>query len=410
MSATGTALVPPSGLNDVLARIGALDARLRSLDPAWVGLSGAAGSSWTGQAGVGTAAGTNQMSATSFADALSGARAGTNAARLAGTAVGDGVHATEATRLVEPVAGAQISQPFGPTTLSLEPSAVVDGVQYAHFHDGLDLAAPLGTPVVAAAAGTVTSAGRQSDGAVVVRIRHDDGSESLYGHLDPDLAVSAGDRVVAGERIGSVGLTGRTTGPHVHFELVVGGRTVDPEPWLEAGHLPGAPATAAASGSAASGSSSSGSAGSASASAGRAFDAVADRIPYSDSIRKAAAAAGIDPLLLASLVRAESGFRPDAISSAGALGLTQLMPANVSSMGVGNPFDPDRNLAAGARYLANNLHLYGRVDLALAAYQAGKGAVARAGGIPDSPTTRNYVSRILGYWAGYLDQSQEAAA
>src|SRR5690606_4875019 len=103
----------------------------------------------------------------------------------------------------------------------------------------------------------------------------------------------------------------------------------------------------------------------------------------------------------------ESGFRADAVSSAGAMGLTQLMPATAAALGVSRPFDPPENLAAGARYLAGNLERYGRVDLALAAYQAGKGAVARAGGIPDSPTTRRYIDRILGWWSEHVSASVE---
>lgn len=296
--------------------------------------------------------------------------------------------------MVRPLPGARTSLGFGPTSFALEPPAVVGGVRYAHFHDGLDLAAPLGSPVRAAAAGVVVAAGRQSDGAVVVRIRHPDGSESRYGHLQPRLSVQAGATVAAGQVIGSVGVTGRTTGPHLHFELVVGGEAVDPAPLLAAGRLPATarPADGAAQPLARTGLA--------------AFDAVAATIPYAGQIRTAAVAAGIDPLLLASLVRAESGFRADAVSSAGALGLAQLMPANVKSLGVADPFDPAQNVRAAARYLANNLRLYGRTDLALAAYQAGKGAVARAGGIPGSPVTRNYVDRILGYWSGYLEDAQ----
>ena len=136
-----------------------------------------------------------------------------------------------------------------------------------------------------------------------------------------------------------------------------------------------------------------------------AFDAVADTIPYATEIRAAAVKAGVDSLLLASLVRAESGFRPRAVSSAGALGLTQLMPDTARSMHVEDPFDPADNVAAGARYLANNLKIFGRVDLALAAYQAGKGAVRAAGRIPDSPTTRNYVNTILRTWSGHLEDA-----
>jgi soluble lytic murein transglycosylase-like protein len=84
------------------------------------------------------------------------------------------------------------------------------------------------------------------------------------------------------------------------------------------------------------------------------------------------------------------------------MGMTQLMPATARALGVTDPFDPAENLRGGARYLASNLRIYGRVDLALAAYQAGKGTVSRAGGIPDSPTTHRYIDRILTTWSGLL--------
>jgi hypothetical protein len=198
----------------------------------------------------------------------------------------------------------------------------------------------------------VTLAGRVPDGAVVVRVRHADGSISLYGHLDPALQVAVGDRVTAGQPIGAVGLTGRTTGPHLHLELERRGRTIDPAPWIRAGRLPGQPAVGATT--------------PASAGTLARFDAVAGKIPYAAEIRDAALEAGIDPLLLASLVRAESGFRPTAVSKAGAMGMTQLMPATARALGVTDPFDPAQNLRGGARYLASNLRIYGRVDLALA--------------------------------------------
>jgi len=385
------------GMAAILARLAVLDARLRTVDPDWQGLSAgslAAGNSTRSDAGLpGTGA---------FADVLSSeaTRAGRVAlgvrpAGVPGAAVPAGLE------LVEPVIGARTSQGFGSTSFRLEPPAVVDGVRHPHFHTGLDLAAPLGTTVRAAAAGIVAAAGRQADGAVVVRIRHDDGSETTYGHLGPDLAVREGDRVVAGQAIGTVGLTGRTTGPHLHFELVVDGRPIDPAPWLASGRLPGAAPIAGVDASALDPGSPTGLA---------AFDALAERIPYAAQIRAAAVAAGVDPLLLASLVRAESGFRADAVSSAGALGLAQLMPFNVRSLGVSDPFDPAQNVTAAARYLANNLRRYGRTDVALAAYQAGKGTVERAGGIPDSPTTRRYIDRILGFWSGYLEDARSIGA
>lgn len=282
--------------------------------------------------------------------------------------------------VVEPVPGGRITQRF---TLGREETGA--------GHDGLDVAAPLGTTVRAIAPGLVRFAGRHPDGAVVVRVEHADGSQSWYAHLDPALAVEVGDRVVAGQPLGQVGLTGRTTGPHLHLEIWYGGRPVDPEPILRSGILPGVLETRADP-----------------AAALRRFDAVASRIPYAAEIRAAAVRAGIDPLLLAALVRTESGFRPDAVSRAGAMGLSQLMPATARSLGIADPFDPAANLDGGARYLAGNLRMFGRVDLALAAYQAGKGAVRRAGGVPESPVTRTYVARVLETWADYLASAEGA--
>jgi hypothetical protein len=126
-----------------------------------------------------------------------------------------------------PVTGT-ISQGFGPTTFTAEPAGCYLGHCYPHFHDGIDIAAPLGTPVRAIATGRVVLAGRLSDGAVVVEIEHSPDVISLYGHLQPTLAVREGDSVVAGEVLGSVGLTGNTTGPHLHFSIYAAGVPIDP--------------------------------------------------------------------------------------------------------------------------------------------------------------------------------------
>ena len=296
-----------------------------------------------------------------------------------------------------------ISQRFGPTTCTLEPSATVNGHHYAHYHDGLDIAAAKGTNVRSMAAGKVEFAGRYPDGAEVVRVRNTDGSVALYAHMEPGLDVKAGDKVSAGEVIGRVGMTGNTNGPHLHLELTVNGKNIDPLPSLRSGRLPGVAQSAstwkAASPLAAN-------AAKVSQAALDRFDAVAAQIPYHAQIRDAAVRAGIDPLFLASLVKAESGFHAGAVSSAGAEGLCQLMPATAKAMGVTNPFDPVQNLRAGARYIAHNLSLYGRSDLALAAYHDGKGTVAAAGGVPDHAITHGYIDRILSYWTHY----REAAA
>ena len=131
-------------------------------------------------------------------------------------------------RVVWPVEGGWISQGFGPTSFTLEPAGCFEGKCYAHFHDGIDIAAPLGTPVRAIAAGRVTIAGRISDGAVVVEIEHSPGVLSRYGHLEPGPAVRVGESVSAGELVGSIGLTGNTTGPHLHLEIYASGEPVDP--------------------------------------------------------------------------------------------------------------------------------------------------------------------------------------
>ena len=122
----------------------------------------------------------------------------------------------------------RISQRFGPTSFTGEPALCYEGTCYAHFHDGLDIAAPTGTPVVAMAAGQVILAGRVADGAVVVMIDHGSNVETLYGHLEPAFAVKKGDQVSAGQLLGTVGLTGHTTGPHLHFELWNGAKPIDP--------------------------------------------------------------------------------------------------------------------------------------------------------------------------------------
>jgi len=105
---------------------------------------------------------------------------------------------------------------------------------------------------------------------------------------------------------------------------------------------------------------------------------------------------GLDPALVLAVVGVESGFRPAAVSPKGAQGLMQLMPRTAAALGVSDPLDPEQNLDAGVRHLEALLKLYnGDLTRALAAYNAGSGAVERHGGVPPYRETRAYVKRVL---------------
>ena len=104
----------------------------------------------------------------------------------------------------------------------------------------------------------------------------------------------------------------------------------------------------------------------------------------------------LDPALVQAVVAVESGFRPDAVSAKGAQGLMQLMPATARSLGVKDSLDPADNLDGGTRHLRGLIERYnGDVKRALAAYNAGEGAVARHGGVPPYPETVAYVRKVL---------------
>lgn len=130
--------------------------------------------------------------------------------------------------LAWPIAGFTITQPFGPTNVALEPPFG----PYKHFHTGIDLAAPLGTPVTSAADGVVVAVGHTPLGyGNYVIVAHGGGIATLYAHLLQTTA-NVGDRVVRGQVVGLEGSTGFSTGPHVHFELRLNDAVLDPMPYL----------------------------------------------------------------------------------------------------------------------------------------------------------------------------------
>jgi soluble lytic murein transglycosylase-like protein len=125
-------------------------------------------------------------------------------------------------------------------------------------------------------------------------------------------------------------------------------------------------------------------------------------VPYGAEITAAAKKYGLDPALLAGLVKQESGFNPNAGSPAGARGLTQLMPGTAAGLGVSNVLDPAQSLDGGAKYLKAQLDAFGGdVARALAAYNAGPGAVKRYGGVPPYAETQNYVRAVQANAAAY---------
>lgn len=120
-------------------------------------------------------------------------------------------------------------------------------------------------------------------------------------------------------------------------------------------------------------------------------------------IQEASDAYNIPFAMIKAVVRAESSFNPHAVSHAGAMGLMQLMPATADSLNCADPFDPRANIMAGTQYLRILFDRYnGDVNLALATYNAGSGAVARAGGIPFE-ATRRYIERVYSFYQEYLE-------
>lgn len=138
---------------------------------------------------------------------------------------------------VAPVGG-PLGQPFGPTSFGLEPPLMYKGQFYPHFHTGIDIEAPIGATVVAAADGVVALVATSTDGrghttgyGTYIVVAHAHGYYTLYAHLS-GVSVRAGDLVRQGQPIGLVGTSGNSTGPHLHFEVRLNGEFLDPLPYV----------------------------------------------------------------------------------------------------------------------------------------------------------------------------------
>jgi murein DD-endopeptidase MepM/ murein hydrolase activator NlpD len=137
------------------------------------------------------------------------------------------LHRPETTTLLPPVVSACVSSPFGPRVLPNRPLA-------GTFHNGIDLPAPVGSPVIAVGPGSVIRVQRRGVGGLEVLIQHD-GFIGVYSHLGliaPILA-EGGKTIYGGERIATVGRSGLTYGPHLYFGMIVDGRSIDPAPYLK---------------------------------------------------------------------------------------------------------------------------------------------------------------------------------
>ncbi|MFO0553391.1 MAG: lytic transglycosylase domain-containing protein [Polyangiaceae bacterium] len=132
---------------------------------------------------------------------------------------------------------------------------------------------------------------------------------------------------------------------------------------------------------------------------------------YDRWIRQAATLYQLPEEFVRAIIKVESDYDPRCVSSAGALGLMQLMPETATRMQVRDPFDPRENIFGGVRYLRILANLFnGDLDLTVAAYNAGEGAVARAGGVPNYPETMDYVVRVRTYYTAYRSTDDIEAA
>ncbi len=257
-------------------------------------------------------------------------------------------------------------------------------------HNGIDVAAPEGTPIKSANFGTVMTVSKVRTGSktagnyVILTGVNADGEkiEAQISHMqDNSITIKEGDTVNAGDIIGNVGNTGHSTGAHMDLKIKVDGKYVDPEKWNSGNNTN---------------------------SGGQGINEAVKNV--SPMVEKAAQANGVDADLVKAVIQVESQGNSKAESGKGAQGLMQLMPDTAASLGVTDSLDPEQNINGGVKYLGQLLKQYGGdVQKALWGYNAGPGNVAK-GNKPDE--TKNYIKKVMGIYnklKGIKTNTQKAA-